>query len=117
MKYKLLADESLNGAVLRGLLLREPTLDIVRVQDVGLYGKGDPVVLAWAASEDRIIVTHDGATMPDHAYHRIDAGEYMPGVFVIRRRQSVGHAIDEILLTIECSEASEWVDRVVRLPL
>ena len=115
--FKLLADENLNGDVLRGLLLRDPGLDIVRVQDVGLYSEEDPEVLAWAAGEERIILTHDGATMPDHAYARVDAGEKMPGVFVISERLSVGQAIKEVLLTIECSEPSEWTDRVVRLPL
>jgi hypothetical protein len=34
--FHLLADESLSGDIIRGLLLREPTLELVRVQDVGL---------------------------------------------------------------------------------
>ena len=117
MAFKLLADENLNGAILRGLFLRDPDLDIVRAQDVALSGAEEPEVLAWAAGENRIVITHDGATMPDHAFERIDAGENMPGVFAIRDRLSVGQAIDEILLTVECSEPWEWNDRVVRLPL
>ena len=40
-------------------LLWEPTLDIVRVQDVGLRTASDPDILAWAASEGRILLTHD----------------------------------------------------------
>ena len=35
---RLLADENFNGEVVRGLLLRQPDADIVRVQDVGLAG-------------------------------------------------------------------------------
>ncbi|HEV3345102.1 MAG TPA: DUF5615 family PIN-like protein [Pirellulales bacterium] len=115
--FKLLANENLNGDILRGLLLRQPQLDIVRAQDVGLYSEDDREVLDWAAREERILLTHDGASMPDHAYERVDRGEKMPGVFVISERLSVGQAIEEVLLTIECSEASEWTDRVVRLPL
>jgi hypothetical protein len=42
---RLLADENLNNAILRGLRLRNPDLDIVRVQDVGLSGAEDPAVL------------------------------------------------------------------------
>lgn len=114
---RLLADENLNGDIISGLLLRCPAVDLVRAQDTGLSGSEDPDVLAWAANENRIVITHDGATMPDHAYDRIDAGQRMPGVFVIRDRLSVGQAIDEILLTIECSEMPEWSDRVIRLPL
>lgn len=39
---RLLADENFNGDIVRALLLRQPDLDIVRVQDVGLAGIGDP---------------------------------------------------------------------------
>lgn len=46
---RLLADENFNGDVVRALLLRQPDLDIVRVQDVGLAGIADPDILAWAA--------------------------------------------------------------------
>jgi hypothetical protein len=35
---RLLADESFNGDIVRGLFLRQPDLDLVRVQDVGLEG-------------------------------------------------------------------------------
>ncbi|MCA9939319.1 MAG: DUF5615 family PIN-like protein [Anaerolineales bacterium] len=64
-----LSDENLNADILRGLLLRRPYLDLVRVQDVGLRGSDDPTVLAWAAANDRIMLTHDRATMPDFAYN------------------------------------------------
>ena len=61
---RLLADENFNGDVVRGLLLRQPNLDIVCVQDVGLAGADDSDILAWAAENDRIVLTHDRATMP-----------------------------------------------------
>ena len=35
---RLLADENFHGDIVRGLLLRQPDLDLVRVQDVGLTG-------------------------------------------------------------------------------
>ena len=38
---RLLADENFNGDIVRALLLRQPELDIVRVQDVGLAGLDD----------------------------------------------------------------------------
>ena len=34
---KFLADENLDNNILRGLLRRQPDLDIVRVQDVGFF--------------------------------------------------------------------------------
>ena len=59
---KLAADENFNNNIVRGLLRKEPGLDIVRVQDVGLKGADDPTVLEWAAQEERILLTHDVKT-------------------------------------------------------
>ena len=112
---RLLADENLNGDIVRALLLRLPNLDIVRVQDVGLAGVADPDILSWAAANHRIILTHDRATLPDYAY--VALGESMPGVFIVNDRFSVGHILPELLLMIVDSEQSEWNDRVVYLPL
>jgi len=114
---RLLADENFNGDVVRGLLLREPDLDVVRVQTVGLAGEDDPDILAWAAEDNRILLTHDRATMPDRAYQRVAAGETMPGVFIVNDRFPVAQAIQEILLMVACSEQAEWSGRAVYLPL
>jgi len=65
---RLASDENFNGDIVRGLLFRLPELNLFRVQDVGLGGAIDPVVLAWAAENDRIILTHDRATLPNFAY-------------------------------------------------
>jgi predicted nuclease of predicted toxin-antitoxin system len=62
---RLAADENFNGDIVRGLLRRRPDFDIVRVQDVGLSGADDPVVLEWAAGGGRIVVTHDISTLAD----------------------------------------------------
>ena len=65
---KFLADENLDNNILRGLLRCQLDLDLVRVQDVGLFGKDDPTVLAWAAKENRILLTHDVATITRCGY-------------------------------------------------
>src|SRR5690348_8935749 len=77
---KLLADECFNNDIVRGCIRREPSLDIVRVQDVGLMHADDPEVLAWAAAEGRILCTHDVTTVPNFAYERVARGQPMPGV-------------------------------------
>jgi hypothetical protein len=114
---RLLADENFNGDILRGLLLRQPNLDLVRVQDVGLAGADDPDVLAWAAENNRVVLTHDRATMSDHAYERVAAGRALAGVFILNDRLPVGRAIEEILLLAECTEQAEWNGRAVHVPL
>ena len=51
----LAADENLNSDLVRGLLRRRSDVDIVRVQDAGLSGASDPVILEWAAREGRVL--------------------------------------------------------------
>lgn len=80
---KFLTDENFNGDIVRGLFLRCPDLDLVRVQDVGLQEGDDPTILEWAAINQRIVLTHDRATMPDFAYQRLLKEQLMSGVFVI----------------------------------
>jgi predicted nuclease of predicted toxin-antitoxin system len=80
---RLAADENFNGDIVRGLLRRNPKLDIIRVQDVGLSGADDPSVLQWAADQGRVLVTHDISTLAKHASDRIAAGQPMPGVFEV----------------------------------
>lgn len=100
---RLAADENFNGDIVRGLLRRNPKLDIVRVQDVGLSGVDDPSVLEWVADQGRILVTHDVSTLAKHAFDRIAGGQRMPGVFEVRSVASVGQAIDDLILLAECS--------------
>lgn len=45
---KFLADENFDNKIVRGLLRRNPDIDIVNVRDIGLAGKDDPTVLEWA---------------------------------------------------------------------
>jgi predicted nuclease of predicted toxin-antitoxin system len=113
----LLSDENFNGDIVRGLFLRQPDLDLLRVQDVGLREVDDPEILAWAAMNGRILLTHDRATMPDFAYARLVAGEPMAGMFVINDRMPIRQAIDELILLIDCSEQEEWQEIVLYLPL
>jgi Domain of unknown function (DUF5615) len=114
---RFLSDENLNGNLVSGLHLRNPGIDVVRVQDVGLLGSSDEKVLDWAAENGRIILTHDRRTLPDHANRRIVAGESMLGLFVIDDRMRLGQAIDEILLLDSCTEPTEWRERILFLPL
>ena len=67
---RFLADENFDGRITAGLVQREPTLDLVRVQDVGLSGRDDPTILAWAATEERLLLTHDRKTVGGFAVRR-----------------------------------------------
>jgi hypothetical protein len=114
---RLLSDENFSGDIVRGLLLRRPGTDLIRTQDVGLLGADDPRVLAWAAENNRILLSHDRTTMPGYAYARVTAAEPMPGVIIANDRLPIGQVIQELLLIDECSVQEEWKGRVLFLPL
>jgi predicted nuclease of predicted toxin-antitoxin system len=102
---------------LRGVRLIVANFDVVRVQDTEIYEAGDPIVLEWAAKEGRILLTHDVKTMPDYAYDRVRAALPMLGVLVIQQSTAIGDAIEAIAMIAVASEADEWKDKVVFLPL
>lgn len=96
---RLATDEDFNNRILRGLLRRKPELGIVRVQDAGLRGRVDAEVLEWAATEERVLLTHDVSTMKQHVNERLVAGLPMPGVFELGQDVPIGQAIEDILLS------------------
>ena len=114
---KLVSDENFDGDILRGLYRRRPDLDVVRVQDIGLSATPDPDILAWAAVQGRILLTHDRDTMPNFAYDRVKAGQAMPGVFLVSDLMPIAQAIEEILLAVECLPPEECKDFVRFFPL
>lgn len=77
---RFLADENFDIRIVHGIQGQAPEVDILRVQEIGLAGAEDPVVLNWAAQEGRILLTHDVSTVTWFAYDRVRAGQPMPGV-------------------------------------
>jgi hypothetical protein len=116
-RLRFLTDEDFDNDISRGLLQLLPDLDLVRVQDVGLRGAADPVILEWAAGHGRILLTHDVTTMKPHAYSRVESGLPMPGVFVASQAGPIRLIIEQLLLLAECSLEGEWDSRVLHLPL
>ena len=114
---RLAADENFNNDIVRGLLRRRPDLGIVRVQDVGLSGADDLTILEWAASEGRVLLSHDVSTLTRYAYERVGAGKRMPGIFEVDRNVPIGVAIEDIMLIAACSLEGEWEGQVRYLPL
>jgi len=99
---KLLADENLDNTIIRGLLRRNPDIDIVRVQDIGLSGEDDPIVLEWAAEQGRVLLTHDVATITRYAYERLAKNLAMPGVIEIHTDAAIGRVIEDLFMILEC---------------
>lgn len=114
---RFLADENFDNRIVRGLIRRFSEIDIVRVQDVGLINADDPEILAWAAHEKRVLLTHDVATMTAFAYQRITNNLAMGGIFEVPKDLPIGEVIEQLVLIAECSLEDEWENQVRFLPL
>jgi hypothetical protein len=84
--------------------------------EAGLTGLNDPAVLAFAAREGRVLVTHDRKTMPRHFFEFIST-ETSAGVLIIPQYLSVAAAVDDLLLIWYVTEAEEWINQIRSLPL
>jgi hypothetical protein len=113
----LLADENFNRRILRGVRLRLPALDCLLAQETEIYQHEDPEVLDWAASHQRVVLTHEVNTMTKYAYERLAAGQPLSGVIIVPKELPVGTAIEELVTLLYCSSPEEFPDRVIHLPL
>jgi hypothetical protein len=115
--WRLATDEDFHGNIIRALMQRQPTLDLVRIQDAGLIGDDDAAILEWAANENRVLLSRDRRTMPRFAYERIQRGESMPGLILLRRRAAQHAVIEELELLVTCCEPDECRDQVLYVPI
>src|ERR1700720_14287 len=115
MKIRFQADTDLNEDILLGLARLEPEIDLQTASEGGLRGLSDPEVLSRAATDNRILVSHDRRTMPKH-FAAFILNDPSPGVFLIGQNVSLRTAIDELLLIWSCSQLEEWMNLIVDVP-
>ena len=92
-------------------------MDFMSANEADLEGVLDPEVLALAAAQDRILVSHDLQTMPRHFGNFLKSGNSSPGVLLVPQRLAVGAAIEELVLIWVATDAGEWQNRILRIPL
>jgi len=112
-----LADENFDNRIVRALRLRCPDLDIARVQDTVVVSGDDEAVLDWAASQDRVVLTHDVATMIAHARTRVRARKSMPGLVAVPLHCSIASVIADIALIAGAATMADLDGAVVFVPL
>lgn len=56
--------------------------------------------------------------MTRHFRDRVDAGKSTPRMFILpQQRSAIGEIVEWLLLVWTASQAEEWRDRIVHLPL
>ena len=116
MSLRFQADADFNRTILRGVWRREPELDIQTAETAGLRGLSDPEVLAIAARDGRVLLTHDQRTMPRH-FGQFITTEASPGVLIVPQRLTIAVAVADIVLIGSSMDAAEWVNTIRFLPL
>lgn len=116
MRVRFQADANLDVRIIRGLKRRQPETDFRSGEEAGLIGLSDPEVLRMAADSNRVLVSHDQRTMPGH-FAAFVASHTSPGVIIVSQEISIGVAIEELLLIWVASQAEEWRNRLVWVPL
>jgi hypothetical protein len=106
------ADADFNQRIVAATVRREPAIDFRTADEAGLRGLLDPEILARAAAEGRVLVSHDRKTMPHHF------GEFLsrvssPGVLIFPQYLPIGVVVEELVLIWTATEASEWTDRLL----
>jgi len=113
---KWLADECFDNDIIRGLLRRSLDFDVVRAQDVSeIAGHDDESLLAWATRNDRVVLSHDLATMVQAL--GLQRRPASTGIVLVPDSLSIGQVIEEVLLLDQCSKESDWAAGIIYLPL
>ena len=87
-------------------------VDFMTAQEARLGGMKDPEVLALAAEQKRILVSHYAGTMPTHFKRFREAANSNSGFFLIPQNLEVEVAIEELLLIWLVSDAAERNNRL-----
>jgi Domain of unknown function (DUF5615) len=115
MKLKFQADADLRDPIVSGVKRREPMIDFKTANEAQLEGVPDPEVLAKAADEGRMLVSHDVNTMPKHFTEFIKT-RTSPGVVLINQGVPYSEAIDGLIHLWITADAEEWENVLSFLP-
>ena len=116
MKIRFQADSDLNQSIVKALLRLEPSIDFQTAHAASLRGVPDPAVLAYAANQGRVLVSHDITTMPRHFGDFIQAAD-SAGVLIALQETPLMTVVEDLLLLWMVEEAEDWVNRIRILPL
>lgn len=118
MKVRFLLDENLSPRLKVALLRLNPAIDVRRVGDPDAppLGTPDPDVLHHLDLFQRILVTDNRKSMPEHLEAHWASGGHIWGLFWVRSKIPIGQLAQELLLVWETTEAEEWIDRLDWIP-
>lgn len=114
-RLRLQADNDLDQRIVVATKRLDPAVDFQTAAALGLHHLPDPEVLALAAREGRVLVSHDRRTLPGH-FREFVASQRSPGLIIVSQRLPVGRAAELLHLLWAASEAEEYTDVIYDLP-
>src|SRR5204863_460098 len=95
---------------------REPAIDFASAADANLEGLSDPEVLERAATENRVLVSHDRRTMVHQFRNRLTARKFSPGLLIVSQDARIGPVVDAIIVLWSVSDPADVRDQIYHLP-
>lgn len=116
MPVRFQADADFNQIIVAAVVRRSSQIDFRTATAAGLKGVLDSAVLALAASDGRVLVTHDRSTMPAQ-FEVFTASQSSPGVIIVPQNLAIREVADTLILIWDATSADEWTNRIVYLPI
>ncbi|GAC1395923.1 MAG: hypothetical protein NVSMB56_10310 [Pyrinomonadaceae bacterium] len=116
MSVRFQADVDLNTNIVLAVIRRAPAVDFQTANIANLKSLSDTEVLEIAARENRLLVSHDQTTMPDH-FAQFISKRTSSGLLIVPQHLSLSLVVEELLIIWTASEAHEWLNRIAYLPL
>jgi hypothetical protein len=119
--YSFLLDEDVPEAIWTAILQHNAKgsylIDVVRVGSPPAPTKRstDPANLLWPEQADRILVSRDKRTLPNHFNDHLNAGHHSPGVLVLRVTD-VTSVVNHLVEVAHCGLPGEWLDLLKYFP-
>jgi hypothetical protein len=111
------ADNDLKRIIVDATLRHEPRIDFQTAQAARLDDLDDEDVLRLAASQSRILVSHDKRTMPKALASFVASGGTSPGVLlVIPQKAPVREVVDALILIWADDRANDWKNLIAKIP-
>jgi hypothetical protein len=112
------ADNDLKRIIVDATLRREPRIDFQTAQAARLDGLDDEAVLHQAASQSRILVSHDKRTMPAALASFVASGGTSPGVLlVIPQSAPIREVVEALILIWADDRANDWTNLIAKIPI
>lgn len=105
-KIKFHLDESVSNAIALGL--RRRGIDVTTTPEVGLIGVSDREQIAFAMSENRILITHDDDFVILHRSGITHAGI----TYCDQKRRSIGEILHLLILIWEALEPEDMKNQL-----